>query len=115
MHPHAPEEVVRLDQWLWATRVFANRNEAAAACRQGRVRVNGQPSKSFRIVRVGDVVVANNGAVERTVRVLGLVGDRVGATLVGDYLEDLEPPRRVDPTHDTEYRGFVHTLSLIHI
>lgn len=106
MHPEQFDDVVRLDRWLWATRVFSTRNEAMDACRRGRVRVNGQPSKSFRVVRVGDVIVANNGAVERTLKVLGIVGDRVGPPLVGDYLEDLEPPRRVGEDHDLEYRGY---------
>lgn len=106
MHPEQFDDVVRLDRWLWATRVFSTRHEADDACRRGRVRVNGQPAKSFRVVRLGDVIVANNGVVERTLKVLGLVGDRVGPPLVGDYLEDLEPPRRVGEGHDLEYRGY---------
>lgn len=106
MHPDQFDDVVRLDCWLWATRVFSTRGEAMDACRRGRVRVNGQPAKSFRVVRVGDVIIANNGSVERTIKVLGLTGDRVGPPLVGDYLEDLEPPRRVGEDHDLEYRGY---------
>lgn len=49
-------EPVRLDKWLWATRLFRTRSLAAQAVAAGRVSVNEQPAKASREVRPGDHV-----------------------------------------------------------
>jgi ribosome-associated heat shock protein Hsp15 len=87
----APESV-RVDKWLWAVRLFKTRALAAAACDAGRVRVNGQPAKPARNVRVGDALVADNGSVIRTVKVRALIEKRIGAPRVAEFLEDLTLP-----------------------
>ena len=51
-------ESVRVDQWLWAVRLFKTRSESTEACRAGHVRVNGAPVKPATKVRVGDRVTA---------------------------------------------------------
>ena len=45
-----------MDKWLWAARFFKTRALAARACELGRVTSNGQPAKSARPVRVGDLL-----------------------------------------------------------
>jgi ribosome-associated heat shock protein Hsp15 len=87
----APESV-RVDKWLWAVRVFKTRALAAAACGAGRVRINDQPAKPARPVRPGETIVADNGSVLRTVKVIALIEKRVGAPRVAEFLEDLTPP-----------------------
>lgn len=53
---------VRMDKWLWAARFFKTRSLAARACELGRIRSNGQPAKSAREVRIGDMLgVTNEG------------------------------------------------------
>ena len=47
---------LRMDKWLWAARFFKTRALAARACELGRVTANGQPAKSARPVRVGDLL-----------------------------------------------------------
>jgi ribosomal 50S subunit-recycling heat shock protein len=49
-------ESVRVDQWLWAVRLFKTRSESTEACRAGHVRVNGAPVKPAAKVHVGDRV-----------------------------------------------------------
>ena len=44
----------RLDVWLDVACLFRTRSEAKRACEAGRIAVNGQPSKSNRLVRDGD-------------------------------------------------------------
>ena len=39
---------MRLDQWLWAVRVFKTRTLAAEATKAGHVRINDQPFKRAR-------------------------------------------------------------------
>lgn len=82
---------MRLDKWLWATRVFKTRGLATDACRAGQVKIGGQSVKPAREVRPGDVIVAWNGVFTRTVKVRALIENRVGAKLVADHLEDLTP------------------------
>jgi ribosome-associated heat shock protein Hsp15 len=90
--PLAPVTNVRIDKWLWAARLYKTRGVATDACRKGWVEVGGQSVKPAREVRVGDVIAARVGVMTRTVRVLALVNQRVGAGLVGELAEDLTPP-----------------------
>jgi ribosome-associated heat shock protein Hsp15 len=61
---------VRMDKWLWAARFFKTRSLAARACELGRVTSNGQPAKSARPVRVGDLLQVKNEGGDFQVEVL---------------------------------------------
>jgi ribosome-associated heat shock protein Hsp15 len=87
-----PTPSIRVDRWLWAVRLYRTRSQASAACQAGHVRVNNLPCKPARAVRAGDVVTARIGELLRTVRVRGVLAQRVGARGVPDFLEDLTPP-----------------------
>ena len=87
-----PAGLSRIDQWLWAVRLYKNRGLATAACRAEQVRIADRPVKPSRDVRPGDVVVVRFGIVTRTLAVLGLPPSRVGAKLVPGYAEDRTPP-----------------------
>lgn len=82
---------MRLDQWLWAVRLYKSRSLAVEAIRSGRVTVNGAPTKPAHETKPGEVVVAQMPFIARTLRVLGLPGSRVGAKLVSEYAEELTP------------------------
>ena len=83
---------MRLDQWLWAVRVYKTRSMATAAIRGGHVKIEGEAVKPARDARPGDVIVARVNQMTRTVRVIGLPPSRVGAKLVAQFAEDLTPP-----------------------
>ena len=93
-HPRPMEatSAVRADRWLWAVRLYKTRGLACAACNAGHVQINGHPCKPARSVRPGDVLTALAGEINRTVKVLAVLENRVGAKLVPRYLEDLTPP-----------------------
>jgi len=63
---------MRLDKWLWAARFYKTRALAVDEVELGRVRVNGQPVKPARELRVGDRLSIRQGPVQREVEVLGL-------------------------------------------
>lgn len=83
---------VRADRWLWAVRLYKTRSLAGAACRAGHVQINGHACKPARSVRPGDVIQALAGEINRSVKVLVVLENRVGAKLVPNYLQDLTPP-----------------------
>jgi ribosome-associated heat shock protein Hsp15 len=66
------ENRIRLDKWLWAARFYKTRALAAEEIARGRVSVNGLAAKPGRELHLADRVVLRQGAVERTVDVLGL-------------------------------------------
>ena len=44
----------RVDKWLWASRFFKTRAQAARACDLGRIEANGMRAKPAREIRLGD-------------------------------------------------------------
>jgi ribosome-associated heat shock protein Hsp15 len=76
---------VRMDKWLWAARFFKTRALAAKACELGRISSNGQPAKSARPVRVGDLLQVKNDSGDFQVEVL-LLSDIRGPAAVAQTL-----------------------------
>lgn len=86
-----PPASVRIDKWLWAVRIYKTRSLATTACREGDVKIGGQAVKPSRDVRINDLILAKIGSVTRTVRVLGLLEQRVGAQAAREFMTDLTP------------------------
>lgn len=82
----------RVDRWVWAVRLAPTRSSAAAACRAGHVRVNGERAKPATTVRVGDEVRLRGEGYERVVEVAGVIEKRVSAALAAECLVDRSPP-----------------------
>jgi ribosome-associated heat shock protein Hsp15 len=68
-----------VDRWLWAVRLTKTRNDAAASCRGGHVRVNDRPAKPATTVTAGDEVRVRSGGTTRVVEVVRVIQKRVGA------------------------------------
>lgn len=83
---------MRLDQWLWAVRIYKTRSAATEAIKGGHVRINDEPVKPAREVRLDDVIVARVNQMTRTTKVVGIPKSRVGAQLLSEFMEDLTPP-----------------------
>ena len=83
---------MRLDQWLWAVRLYRTRTLAATAVKEHDVKVNDLEVKPAHLVRAGEVIAAKTGDITRTYRVIDAPGARVGAKLVPQFAEDLTPP-----------------------
>ena len=63
------ESQMRLDKWLKVARIFKTRSQAAEACEQRRVKVNGQTVKPAKTVRAGDEVTIRFGKHFRTLHI----------------------------------------------
>ena len=47
---------VRIDKWMWATRIFKTRTIAADACKKNRIAMGGVNVKTSRMIKVGDTL-----------------------------------------------------------
>ncbi|MGV3534167.1 MAG: RNA-binding S4 domain-containing protein [Chthoniobacteraceae bacterium] len=88
---------MRIDQWLWAVRVFKTRNQAAEAIRGNLVEVNAHPCKPAHEVRPGETVTVHYWDHDRVLQVCGSPPSRVGAKLVPEFALDVSPPRPPKP------------------
>ncbi len=86
------EEHVRIDKWLWAVRLFKSRSLASEECNKGHVMIDGISVKPSRIPKVGDIVQVRKNPVIYSYKIIGLIGKRINAKLVSDYMEDVTPP-----------------------
>ncbi|MBK1881945.1 RNA-binding S4 domain-containing protein [Luteolibacter pohnpeiensis] len=84
----------RADKWLWATRFFKTRAQAAKACTAGKVKRAGHPVKPAADLKIDDVleIPFPEGPGVRTIRVKTTISLRVGAPLARECYEDLTPP-----------------------
>ena len=89
---HGRIETTRIDQWLWAVRLHKTRSAATAACRGGRVRINGTTAKASSPVRPGDRVETRVADRARIVEVVRLISKRVAAPVAAECLIDHSPP-----------------------
>ena len=87
---------MRLDQWLWAVRVFKTRLLVVTAIKAGHAKVNGAATKPAHEARAGELVSVRIGVMTRTLRVIGAPTSRVAAKLVGEFAEDLTPPEEFE-------------------
>ena len=82
---------VRLDKWLWAARFFKTRSIASHACDLGRIESHGQPAKSAREVKVGDLLRITNDSGDFQVEVLALSELRGPAVVAQALYRETEP------------------------
>lgn len=101
-----PKEV-RIDKWLWATRVFKTRSISTDECKKGRVTIGGMNVKPSHLIKVGDKVSVKKPPVTYTFEVLGLIENRVGAKLVPNYLKNVTSPDQYKLLEMVKIGGFV--------
>jgi ribosome-associated heat shock protein Hsp15 len=82
---------VRIDKWLWASRVFKTRTLAGEACRAGKVKIEGQSVKPSREIKLGDVVEVRLTHMAKTLEVKQLLKNRISAKQVPEVYADLTP------------------------
>lgn len=97
----------RIDKWLWAMRVFKTRTIATDACKKGRVSIGESLVKPSRAIHVGDIINVKKPPITYTFKVLQLSGNRLGARLVPEYLENLTPPSQYEILEMSRISGFV--------
>lgn len=92
---------MRIDVWLWTTRMFKTRNLATQACRGGHVKVEAQRVKAAQKVSIGQEVRVRKAGTEFVWMITGFIPTRQQAAIAVQCYEDLTPPP------DPALRGFV--------
>jgi ribosome-associated heat shock protein Hsp15 len=108
MSATAASTSTRVDRWVWAARLTRTRALAAAACRSGHVKVNGDRAKPATSVKVGDEVRVRSEGLERIVVITRIIDKRVGAAVAAECFVDHTPaplPREEVPSVLQRDRG----------
>ena len=82
------EKKVRVDKWLWAARFFKTRALATRAVNGGLVHVNGERTRSSRLLKIGDELRITRANEEYIVSVLLLHERRGPAKLAVTLYEE---------------------------
>lgn len=103
------ENIVRMDKWLWAARLFKTRSLAADAIKGGKVKVDGNPIKPSREVKAGDVIQVQIGQLHKVVEVKTVAKNRVAPKQVPEVYNDLTPKEEYERiefmnSYKTEWR-----------
>ena len=106
---------VRIDKWMWATRIFKTRTIAAEACKKGRIMIGGVTIKPSRMIKVGsrpiqtgEIIEVRKPPITFSFKVIGLIENRVGAKLVPNYLENVTTPDQYEILEMNRISGFVN-------
>ena len=86
-------EVVRLDRWLWAARLFKTRALAVEAIGGGKVQVNGERVKRSKTLKAGDRVRVRKGPYEYHLIVRSTAARRVSPKGVATMYDESEESR----------------------
>ena len=99
---------IRIDKWMWATRIFKSRTIAVEACKKNRVMINNVSVKPSRTIKAGDVIQVRKPPITYSFKVLGLTEKRMAAKLVPEFLENITPPEQYELLELNKISGFVN-------
>ena len=98
---------VRIDKWMWATRIFKTRTIAAEACKKNRVMIQGVNVKASRMIKVGDIIQVRKPPISYSFKVLEVTERRMGAKMVPQYLENVTTADQYEILELNRISGFV--------
>lgn len=82
---------MRVDKFLWCVRYFKTRSLATNACKTGKVKIKGTNVKASREVFPQDKILIRKNQINYEIEVLDIPTSRLGAKLVGLYINDITP------------------------
>ena len=82
-------EKIRLDKWMWLTRIYKTRSQSTQACNKNKIDVNQLPSKPSRLLNETDIILVRKNYIEYQYKVLDTPKSRISAKKISDYFEDM--------------------------
>lgn len=95
---------LRIDRWLWCTRLFKSRSQAAEAVAGGKVHVNGRRVKPALGLRVGDTVTISRTGFDFECEVLKLPERRGAAPIAQTCYAETDAARAAREKHLEQHR-----------
>lgn len=89
-------DLVRIDKFLWAVRLFKTRSLATEACKKGKILMDGMPVKSSRMVKKGDEISVRQSPIFRIFKVIEVSDKRMGAKLTPGFIVDITPSDQIE-------------------
>ena len=82
-------EKIRLDKWMWLTRIYKTRSQSTQACNKNKIDVNQLPSKPSRLLNKNDIILVRKNYIEYQYKILDTPKSRISAKKISDYFEDM--------------------------
>ena len=82
---------MRVDKFIWCVRQSKTRTEASKMCEKGMVKLNGEITKSSKLVTNGSTFSIKVNPIWRTYKVLDIPKARMGAKLVSEHIMEITP------------------------
>ncbi len=102
-----PMKKVRIDKWLWSVRLFKTRSKATEACRNGRVRIQGEAVKASYLLTEGELIEVRKDGFTFQYKALKLIGKRVGAPIATTCYENLTPEEELRKYENWFTSGYI--------
>ena len=83
---------MRVDAWLDVACLFPTRSQAAAACKGGKVDLNGHAAAPHKLVKPGDTLAITFGSGRRTFVVRGVAEHHIRKADARALWEETTPP-----------------------
>jgi ribosome-associated heat shock protein Hsp15 len=102
-------EVVRLDCYLWAIRMYKSRSLASSSIKNNKVKLNGEAVKASRNVKIGDeYTISYSGGVKKIIEVTALIENRQSFEIAQKHYLDKSPP--IDKVEKLESLFFIPNI-----
>ncbi|MBL4669075.1 MAG: RNA-binding S4 domain-containing protein [Flavobacteriales bacterium] len=77
---------MRIDKFIWSTRLFKTRAIASKSCTTEKVKLNNLFTKPGKAISIGNVISIKVAPIWKTYKVIDIPKSRIGAKLVAKYL-----------------------------
>lgn len=82
---------MRIDLFLWYSRIYKSRTISSNACKKGHVKINSKSVKPSYDIFIGTIFTVKKNQILNKFKILDLPGSRVGAKILNLYLKDITP------------------------
>lgn len=111
MQAEEKNQSLRIDRWLWHSRLYKTRILASEACKKNWVKINGFTAKAAKEVKLGDILSLKLGPLEKIVQVEGISTKRVSAKETQLLWTDLTTPEAYEEAKGKKIRLSPRPLS----
>ena len=87
---------MRIDQFLWFSRIFKSRTIASNACKKGHIKKNSKSLKPSDEVYPNMTINVKKNQINYTYTIKDLPNSRVGAKIVNLYIDNITPNSEIN-------------------